>query len=67
MTWQLTWHGKNSGAMWRRMRTPRVTQYICAHVWARVCTCVHVCMNNEITPFSRFSLSHYIHTTDILV
>ena len=38
---------------------------VCECVCARVCACV--CINNEITPFSGFLLSHYKHTTYILV
>ena len=26
-----------------------------------------MCMNNEISPFSGFALSHYVHTTYIFV
>ena len=32
----------------------------------RVCVCALVCMINEIVPFSRFLLSHYVHITYIL-
>ena len=32
---------------------------MCTRVSARVCACAHVCMNNEIAPFSGLSLSHY--------
>ena len=31
-----------------------------------VCERAGVCMNNEITPFSGFLLSHYVHLTYIL-
>ena len=43
----------------------------CVCVCTHVCSCVHVCaracMNNEIDPFSRLLLSHYIHKTYIFV
>ena len=35
-------------------------------VHVRPCVSSRVCMNNEITPFSRFLFSHYEHTTNIL-
>ena len=38
---------------------------MCVRVSTRVRACV--CMNNEIAPFSRFLLSPFFHTSDILV
>ena len=48
-----------------------MTSRSCHVMSMRVCMCVrmctHVCMINEITPFSGFSLSHYERTTYILM
>ena len=37
----------------------------CAHVCACVLVCARMCMNNGISPFLEFFLSHYKHTTYI--
>ena len=56
------WHRQHSGATWLCMRMPCVTHvYMCACV--SVCACG--CMNNEITHFLGFLLSHYVHMPDI--
>ena len=41
---------------------PRVT-----HMYIFRCVCAHVCVNNEISPFSGFLLSHYVDKTYIHV